>query len=813
MIHFAEEFKLNIILRYYNGEKIVTNNIKHGERTIKIFLIRWKNNFHYVPDEKVPLTTYFIKHYEEILNYCNENGKDIEKFFNVTKKEGEIYKHSLNNYIPVYKCLSLLRDAGAIKEIVGNDMIKKKYYDSFLFSPENISLTYEESKLIVEDKKSETTNTLLFADFECFTSSDYHKPYCIIVMNEVGAWKKFYGMNCADKFINYLQTIESPLCYFHNLGYDGRFLAKYGIINIVKKGKMIYKMTIKLNGKKIVFKDTLALIPTSISNFKTFFKLDGNYEKEIFPYNYYNEETMNIGVIENCWNKETPSWSLEKIAQFKENLIKNRCMINETEFNAEKYCEYYCLRNVLVLREGFLKYKKMMKENLNLECTQFSTLSSLSYYYFKNNCFVKDFLFEYTGNVREYIKKSVYSGRNMLGENKKHMVNKEIVDFDACSLYPSAVARLFLPSGAPRVMNKPLQWYLEHLMEEQQYETTQERFISYFIVTIEITKVNKKRKMPIIIKKVNGINQYVNEPTIMTVDSIYLEDLLKYQEIEFNVKEGIYWDGGKASLFKEKIKEIYDIRKQKKAEHDPSEVIFKLIMNSCYGKTIQKPIMEENKLFRTKRKMLSYWKRNLEDILSGEQIYDSDIWILNVKKQLDEFFVPNIIGVLILSMSKRIMNELIYLCEDNNIYVYYQDTDSIHIEKDKLAQLRDSYYRKYNRELVGNNIGQFHSDFPSVNGKESWSIKSIFLGKKSYLDVLTNEDGDIDYLIRMKGIPKDVIIGVANEKFEGDVVALYEYLYAGYPLTFDLSKYGPHFVIERDFRVRTLDEFKRTIKF
>ncbi|GAT99560.1 hypothetical protein CL6EHI_041780 [Entamoeba histolytica] len=118
MKRIAEEFHLNIILRYYNGEKIVTNNIKHGERIIKIFLIRWENNFHYVPDEKVPLTTYFIHHYEEIVNYCNENGKDIEKFFNVTKKEGEIYKHSLQNYIPIYKCLKELREVGAIKEIV-----------------------------------------------------------------------------------------------------------------------------------------------------------------------------------------------------------------------------------------------------------------------------------------------------------------------------------------------------------------------------------------------------------------------------------------------------------------------------------------------------------------------------------------------------------------------------------------------------------------------------------------------------------------------------------------------------------------------
>lgn len=32
-------------------------------------------------------------------------------------------------------------------------------------------------------------------------------------------------------------------------------------------------------------------------------------------------------------------------------------------------------------------------------------------------------------------------------------------------------------------------------------------------------------------------------------------------------------------------------------------------------------------------------------------------------------------------MSKIIMNDLIYTCEDNDINVYYQDTDSVHIDK------------------------------------------------------------------------------------------------------------------------------------
>ncbi|EMS12683.1 DNA polymerase, partial [Entamoeba histolytica HM-3:IMSS] len=57
------------------------------------------------------------------------------------------------------------------------------------------------------------------------------------------------------------------------------------------------------------------------------------------------------------------------------------------------------------------------------------------------------------------------------------------------------------------------------------------------------------------------------------------------------------------------------------------------------------------------------------------------------------------------------MNEVIYLCENMDIEVYYQDTDNIHNKDDKSTQLRYYYHEKYNIELVGIKIDQFHSDF------------------------------------------------------------------------------------------------------
>ena len=53
--------------------------------------------------------------------------------------------------------------------------------------------------------------------------------------------------------------------------------------------------------------------------------------------------------------------------------------------------------------------------------------------------------------------------------------------------------------------------------------------------------------------------------------------------------------------------------------------------------------------------------------------------MINVSNQMDNFFTNILCDVQILSISKRIMNEVIYTVENIGIKIYYQDTDSIHI--------------------------------------------------------------------------------------------------------------------------------------
>ena len=133
-----------------------------------------------------------------------------------------------------------------------------------------------------------------------------------------------------------------------------------------------------------------------------------------------------------------------------------------------------------------------------------------------------------------------------------------------------------------------------------------------------------------------------------------------------------------------------------------------------------------------------YMIKNSAKITEINQI-NENLYQVKTTKSIYDFNTNTLLGVQVLSMSKRIMNEVMTTAEDLDIKIFYQDTDSMHIEKSRLKDLEIEFKKRYNRELVGKNLGQFHNDFDELN--DSWAYKSIFNGKKCYIDMLTNEEG------------------------------------------------------------------------
>lgn len=161
------------------------------------------------------------------------------------------------------------------------------------------------------------------------------------------------------------------------------------------------------------------------------------------------------------------------------------------------------------------------------------------------------------------------------------------------------------------------------------------------------------------------------------------------------------------------------------------------------------------------------------------------------------------------------MNEVMCLAEDEKLNIYYQDTDSMHIDTDQVKMLAEKYDDKYGREVIGKNMGQFHTDFASDIIKGNIHAKeSVFLGKKCYLDVLTGDDGSIDYHIRMKGVSCDAIKDHAY-KNQKSILDVYKELFTGKELTFDLCCEGSkvNFEFKKNMEIISRDRFERKIKF
>jgi hypothetical protein len=175
-------------------------------------------------------------------------------------------------------------------------------------------------------------------------------------------------------------------------------------------------------------------------------------------------------------------------------------------------------------------------------------------------------------------------------------------------------------------------------------------------------------------------------------------------------------------------------------------------------------------------------------------------------KPVDTWFNFTLLGLHVLSMSKRIMSEVMCLAYDIGCHIYYQDTDSMHIECADIPKLQAAFKETYGRELIGSQMGQFHSDFEPIDGEVPISRHGIFVAKKIYLDELVNSQGHTAFHIRAKGLTQESILA------HGNPLELYEALYRGDSRTFDLTEGRPAFKMSKDMTVQTLQEFKRTIK-
>ena len=765
---------------------------------------------HYFIEERTPFSSYYIEHFTELDESCSNKRKSGKR---MRKAEPD---HCIKSADLVR---SLMR-GGFFREInYGEFSVMNTTFYNEVRDNLNYGLEYDEkycTQLIAPSRKVQQKIKLVYgyADFEADTTGKQHTPYlCVYHSQDGSVQKEFHGTGCARDLLHYLATETTAdtqhTVYFHNLAYDIRMMAEHGLCKSIIKGTKTMTADITYEGKLIHFKDTLPILQCKLSALPAMFNLEAG-QKEIFPYKYYTIERYNEnrGDLRHCGDNEDKPWGDKEYEQFIKNVDSiEGCRIDENTFDMRKYAAFYCHQDVRILREGFESFCKGFVKDFGINPKQFISASSLANEVFNKNVYYPNGnLYKVGGHVRHFLSRAVYGGRCMCAYNKKWHVKKNISDFDAVSLYPSAMARLYTVEGRPKVIPE----------DKLNYSFLSKQ--SAYVVEIRVTKVHKHYPFPLIVQKQNGLNlndDNLDEsaPATMVVDNIALEDLITFQKIEYELIRGYYWDGKRDYKIQEIIKHLFNKRLEYKAEHNPLQQLYKLIMNSCYGKTIERPVEKDYKYFDSKESYEKYFAKNYYKIAESFMIGDH-IHAVRTVKPIDKHFNFSLLGIQVLSMSKRIMNEVMCLAYDIGCHIYYQDTDSMHIEVDDLPKLVDAYKNTYNRDLIGKQMGQFHSDFTSMNGREDvkYAVESIFLMKKMYIDKLLLSDDTIDYMIRGKGITTESIKAVAHRQFNGDYMALYEHLYQGNEVTFDLTDGKPAFAMNKNMTVSTLNEFKRRIK-
>ena len=857
LVKVSDTIGKTIILHYIRNnknmqEKQYFNKGKYNE-TIDLAIYQ----DHFFIYEKTNFTVYASKHYEEI--------KDLKDYNRISGKIKKKYVRQSR----AKKCDSLtliknMFEAGNfVKDEETNILFNKPLDKNAAIPLENIS--EDQHKFKYEEKKTIKKRSIFLADTETDTTDEHQGVLAgIIKMKEENKYEdveifRRTGPRCTlwlrnmfDYVVDNSEVIYSeegkeilPLVYFHNLKYDYHVMLRHLYLaeDPIEKDGALYSVKICHANRRIELRDSQKLINMALKKFNKTFDLPKHLEKkEAIAYNYYKidnmyNEKISISEYKECLSKHTKDDKInETLEIFDKTLQENKELfeVDGDTFNPVKYYEHYLVYDCLVLCEGLKKFKEIVsnieedldrefkiKNSNKLDLFNFLTISSLSNAIMeKYGAF--DGLYKVSGNLREFISRSVTGGRVQCLENKKlKTILKKIADYDGVSLYPSAIDRLCKEYGLAKGKAKKI----DSKNGLIKYEDIKD--YDYYTVRINIKKINKKQQLPFVCyKDEEGILRYTNhvkdDGLICYIDKYTLEDWIEYQKIEFDIIKGVYWNNGYNKKMGEIINVLFNKRlyyKQKvngEIRNNAMQQVLKLMMNSAYGKTIIKKTKTEKKIFNEKNKdffIKTYYPLIKEITQLNNKQYCAKLDKYDESKNLAH------VGTSVLSMSKRIMNEVFNCANDKKLPIYYTDTDSMHLNYEDVPKLEKAFKKKYKRELTGKTMGQFHIDF-DLKGTigDVHASKSLFLGKKCYIDKLegVNEKGEkiTGYHMRMKGVPEDCVKYKADKDFNGDVFKLYETL-AKEKLEICLNppKYNRWEYVNNYVHFNEVGKFTRTLNF
>ena len=352
--------------------------------------------------------------------------------------------------------------------------------------------------------------------------------------------------------------------------------------------------------------------------------------------------------------------------------------------------------------KGLEKFDMDLKQVFNethtkmMDVNNFISISSIGYYFAHMfGCF--DGCYMLSGKPQNFIQRCVSGGRTMTANNEKQYVEGKIQDFDAVSLYPSAMYVMpGVPKGVPQVIPDG---------------TTHEELMNYdtFFIEINIRKIQCKSETPYKFGQVfrrNSVGSKVfdNNPVEhFYIDKVGLMDLIEFYDIEYDLIRGYYFDKGFNTKINQFIEGLFNLRLRYKKEKNPLQSTIKLLLNSIYGKSILKAMKTETKSV-PRDQLFKYIWRNYNFIT--EVVDEPTIekcYVKRLKPIIDHFNLPQF-GASVLSWSKHLMNRVMASAEQHGVPIFYQDTDSMHIFEKDVPKIADIFKFNYHSDLIGEKI-------------------------------------------------------------------------------------------------------------
>ena len=627
-------------------------------------------------------------------------------------------------------------------------------------------------------------------------------------------------------------------------------------------------------------KDSLNFTMCPLSEFPRMFDL-GSIEKEIMPYEAYTEERIfseyevahsclifsefsNSKYLEEddllsilrkrvsnnpkhkyaqrtgyqgCTEEDVTKFETSCIDKFKANIRNWNCLFTDsgvTYVDLIKYSKVYCERDVEILAKGYAKLRHMFHTvagGINIDdCVSVNSLTNRALQ--EAGC--TEGVHELAGIPRDFIQHCVTGGKCMLRNNRKQMLDGKgkLADFDAVSLYPSAMAEMpGLLKGIPHVIP-------EDMTLEDLNEITECGKQGAWFARVRIDSIGREWQMPICNYLDDGKRMFTNDMVgrEMWCSSVTAEDMIQFQDITFTILQGYYFNQGYNTKLKEFITNIFEERLKMKKVNNPMQLVYKLMMNGCYGRLILKPIEFENRFVLRGQDGETFYrllKRDWNQIKEFTELDAECPWshYVQMYKEIHRHWSAPHLGTMILDHSKRIMNRLHAIAHAQEIPIFYMDTDSMHFFDKHVALMAREYKQHFphinDGELIGKKLGQFHNDFDlepigpvellNIDKKKIRSKSFVAYGKKCYLHKViasnTSSGDEVEsYSFAMKGFTEASIYDVCNH--EGITVPeLYRNVYNGNSYKADLlAGNRVSFQYDKSMQVASRDHMTRTIR-